>query len=118
MYFDDEAWVTRGRKRKVYRDRMREKFFKETGLKKLSDTQDMEGAPQKQRIYTVTLMNLSRKGIVKNDITEICTKMAKELKKLGLGTGVMGDVAKTKEDLSQYTMKNLRDFFVSPAFFD
>ena len=115
---DSTAWVLKAKKRKAYRDHYRDKFFAEVGLKKQSHEMDIQGAPQSQRLQVVRLMNLTRKGALASGHATQITEMAKILGSVGLGKGEMGSAAKLQVDLDQYTMKKLRAFFYSPAFFD
>ena len=115
---DSDAWIPKAKKRKAYRDHYRDKFYEEFELKKLSSDMDIEGSPKKQRLQVLRLMNLTRKGALESEHAKMLTKMAVTLGSIGLGKGVMGAVSENRTNLHQYTMKKLRDFFHSPAFFD
>lgn len=117
---DSAAWVPKAKKRKAYRDHVREKFYAEVGMKKGADVQDHKGAPQKQRVLVTQLLNLTRKGTVPDgDQKDMMILMAQALGSTGLGVGEMGSSAQTEELLKKYSMKNLRkNWFWSPAFFD
>ncbi len=115
---DSDSWIPKAKKRKAYRDHYRDKFFAEVSLKKHSHEREFKGAPQKQRLHVVRLMNLTRKGSLEEEHVNFVIDMAKVIGSVGLGKGLMGSIEKSQEDLDQYTMKKLRDFFYSPAFFD
>ncbi len=117
---DSDAWIPKAKKRKAYRDHVRDKFYKEVGMKKGAVVQEHTGAPQKQRVLATQLLNLTRKGSVPDGAQkEMVTLMAKSLGSTGLGVGGMGSTAQTQDLLDRYSMKNLREnWFWSPAFFD
>jgi len=115
---DDTAWVPKAKKRKAYRDHYRDKFFNDVDMKRCANEKDITGAPQKQRLAVVRLLNITRSGMLDHTHNAMITTMAKTIATNGLGKGIMGSVGDTQDDLKQYTMKNLRDFFHSPAFFD
>ena len=117
---DSNAWIPKAKKRKAYRDHMRDKFYKDVGAKKGEVQQTHSGAPKSQRLTTTRLLNLTRKGsAIGSDHSDVILQMAKALGSTGLGVGEMGATAKTQLDLDSVSMKNLRqNWFWSPAFFD
>lgn len=115
----DKAWIDKAKKRKAYRDHYRDKFFAEVGVQKGQVEQHVIGAPKKQRLIAVKLLNATRKGGLDPNHAKIVTAMAKTLASVGLGLGEQGKTAEIHDQLDKYSMTNLRkSWFYSPAFFD
>lgn len=56
--YDSAAWAKKARKRKAYRDHVRDDFFKKTQAIKHAEPQDMVGSPSSQSDKVVDLLKL------------------------------------------------------------
>lgn len=117
---DSDAWIPKAKKRKAYRDHHRNKFFREVGLIKGADVQDITGAPHDGVSFVAELLDLTAAGSVPDPVhAATMAAMKGALMTAGLGIGQMGGVSETMARLDQYSLPVLRrGWFRSPAFID
>lgn len=117
---DDAAWVVKARKRKAYRDRARNKFFREVGLKKGANAQDIVGAPAVQASQVAAMLQLTAKGQLDAGHQKVIAACSALLQTSGLGLGAdMAGMAEIETNLEDHEMTNLyKNWFTGPVFFD
>lgn len=117
---DSEGWIPKAKSRKECRDHQRNKFFREMGLAKGAQAQEIVGAPSQNAAIVSELLDLTAQSSLLEDAhakSSIAMKAA--LTAIGLGQGEMGSVAETLVRLDEYSLRALRtDWFESPTFFD